>query len=72
MRTLNLLAHIPSRSQHMATIVEREASLSRETLDSDVETHSGTHLRLNFARERPRCDDRDPAHMYMNISATHT
>ncbi|XP_026315896.1 phosphoinositide 3-kinase adapter protein 1 isoform X2 [Hyposmocoma kahamanoa] len=56
------------RGQHMATIVEREASASRERLDCD----SDTHLRLNFSRDRPRCDDRDGAHMYMNISATHT
>ncbi|XP_059046552.1 phosphoinositide 3-kinase adapter protein 1 isoform X1 [Achroia grisella] len=65
-----------NRAQHMATIVEREASASRERLDDDA--HSGTHLRMNFAsRDRPlpapaRCDDRDGAHMYMNISATQT
>lgn len=52
----------------MATIVEREASASRERLDCE----SDTHLRLNFSRDGPRCDDRDGAHMYMNISATHT
>lgn len=56
----------------MATIVERETTASRERLDCDSETH----LRLNFAsRDRVatgRCDDRDGAHMYMNISATHT
>ncbi|KPJ11194.1 Phosphoinositide 3-kinase adapter protein 1 [Papilio machaon] len=52
--------------QHMATIVEREASASRERLDESEA--SGTHLRLKF---RAR-DERDPAHMYMNISATHT
>ncbi|XP_052739612.1 phosphoinositide 3-kinase adapter protein 1 isoform X2 [Bicyclus anynana] len=64
-----------NRSQHMATIVEREASASRERLDCDSDTNS-THLRLNFVpRDRSvasRCDDRDGAHMYMNISATHT
>lgn len=65
------------RNQHMATIVERETSASRETLDSDTDAHNGTHLRLNFGpRDRSitngRCDDRDGAHMYMNISATHT
>lgn len=62
-----------TRGQHMATIVEREASASRETLDSESETHSGTHLRLNFGgRDRGsarRCDDTDGAHMYMNIPA---
>lgn len=60
----------------MATIVEREASASRETLDSESETHNGTHLRLNFGgRDRgtpSRCDDRDGAHMYMNIPAAHS
>lgn len=70
----------------MATIVERDASASRERLDCDSDTHNGTHIRMNFAsRDRPtvsgrddrpitsgRCDDRDGAHMYMNISATHT
>ncbi|XP_041988074.1 phosphoinositide 3-kinase adapter protein 1 isoform X2 [Aricia agestis] len=57
-----------TRSQHMATIVEREASLSRERLDED----SSTHLRLNFSsRDKSRFDDRDGAHMYMNISAAH-
>ncbi|XP_073949594.1 DBB domain-containing protein stumps isoform X2 [Choristoneura fumiferana] len=75
-----------NRGQHMATIVERDASASRERLDCDSDTHSGTHIRMNFAsRDRPtasgrderpipsgRCDDRDGAHMYMNISATHT
>lgn len=70
-----------NRNQHMATIVERETSASRETLDCDADTRNGTHLRLNFAtksgsRDRSlptsRCDDRDGAHMYMNISATHT
>ncbi|XP_032515585.2 phosphoinositide 3-kinase adapter protein 1 isoform X1 [Danaus plexippus] len=64
-----------NRSQHMATIVEREASASRERLDCDSDT-SSTHLRLNFSsRDRSvasRCDDRDGAHMYMNISAAHT
>ncbi|XP_035458944.2 phosphoinositide 3-kinase adapter protein 1 isoform X1 [Spodoptera frugiperda] len=66
-----------NRNQHMATIVERETSASRETLDCDADTRNGTHLRLNFgSRDRSlptsRCDDRDGAHMYMNISATHT
>lgn len=61
----------------MATIVERETSASRETLDSEADVLNGTHLRLNFGpRDRsgaaPRCDDRDGAHMYMNIPATHT
>ncbi|XP_053613193.1 phosphoinositide 3-kinase adapter protein 1 isoform X3 [Plodia interpunctella] len=60
-----------SRNMHMATIVEREASASRERLDCE-DAHASTHLRMNFAKERPRCDDRDGAHMYMNISATHT
>ncbi|CAH0714465.1 unnamed protein product, partial [Brenthis ino] len=67
--------HENSRGQHMATIVERETSASRERLDCDSDT-SSTHLRLNFSpRDRTvasRCDDRDGAHMYMNISATHT
>ncbi|KAJ0175461.1 hypothetical protein K1T71_008620 [Dendrolimus kikuchii] len=61
-----------NRSQHMATIVEREASASRETLDSDTDS---THLRLNFGtrdKSHGRCDDNDGSHMYMNISATHT
>ncbi|XP_021205828.1 phosphoinositide 3-kinase adapter protein 1 isoform X2 [Bombyx mori] len=57
---------------HMATIVERETSASRETLDSDMDTH----LRLSFGSKdrssHSRCDDRDGAHMYMNISVTHT
>ncbi|KAL0881002.1 hypothetical protein ABMA27_002148 [Loxostege sticticalis] len=66
------------RGQHMATIVEREASASRERLDdADAST---THLRMTFSRDRhaARCDDRAPhaareqPHMYMNISATHT
>ncbi|XP_068632888.1 phosphoinositide 3-kinase adapter protein 1 [Battus philenor] len=64
-----------NRSQHMATIVEREASASRERLDCVTDAHSGTHLRMNFGRDKAataRCDDRDPAHLYMNISATHT
>ncbi|CAK1600877.1 unnamed protein product [Parnassius mnemosyne] len=64
-----------TRGQHMATIVEREASASRERLDCESDAHNGTHLRLNFGpREKAagRCDDRDAAHMYMNISATHT
>ncbi|KAI5636138.1 dof, BCAP, and BANK (DBB) motif, domain-containing protein [Phthorimaea operculella] len=57
------------RTPHMATIVERETSASRERLDCETDTH----LRLSFPRERiGRCDDRDGAHMYMNISATHT
>ncbi|XP_050664888.1 phosphoinositide 3-kinase adapter protein 1 isoform X2 [Leptidea sinapis] len=59
-----------NRGQHMATIVERETSASRERLDFDSDS---THLRMNFgARERSalRCDDRDGAHLYMNISAT--
>ncbi|XP_047530019.1 phosphoinositide 3-kinase adapter protein 1 isoform X1 [Vanessa atalanta] len=64
-----------NRGQHMATIVEREASASRERLDCDSDT-SSTHLRLNFgARDKSiasRCDDRDGAHMYMNISASHS
>jgi hypothetical protein len=51
----------------MATIVEREASASRERLDGEGSL-SATHLRMHF----PRCDDRDGAHMYVNISATHT
>ncbi|XP_022113694.2 phosphoinositide 3-kinase adapter protein 1 isoform X1 [Pieris rapae] len=55
---------------HMATIVERETSASRERLDCDSDA---THLRMTFgARDRLRCDDRDGAHMYMNISATHS
>ncbi|CAK1540607.1 unnamed protein product [Leptosia nina] len=55
---------------HMATIVERETSASRERLDCESDS---THLRMTFgARDRMRCDDRDGAHMYMNISATHT
>ncbi|RVE54748.1 hypothetical protein evm_000515 [Chilo suppressalis] len=60
-----------TRSHHMATIVERESSASRERLDCESEVQ-GTHLRMNFPRERSRCDDRDGAHHYMNISATHT
>ncbi|XP_063360601.1 phosphoinositide 3-kinase adapter protein 1 isoform X1 [Cydia amplana] len=60
---------------HMATIVERETSASRERLDCESDA-SSTHLRMKFPRDRPaptgRCDDRDGAHMYMNISATHT
>ncbi|XP_049867771.1 phosphoinositide 3-kinase adapter protein 1 isoform X2 [Pectinophora gossypiella] len=59
-----------NRAPHMATIVEREPSASRERLDCEPDTH----LRLNFTRphHHARCDDRDGAHMYMNISATHT
>ncbi|XP_037975103.2 phosphoinositide 3-kinase adapter protein 1 [Plutella xylostella] len=63
-----------NRGQHMATIVERETSASRERLDC-ADARNGTHLLLNFTnRDRlpSRCDDRDGAHMYMNISATHT
>lgn len=59
----------------MATIVERDASASRERLDGDSNGLNGTHLLLSFNRDRStpsRCDDRDGAHMYMNISATHT
>lgn len=61
----------------MATIVERETSASRETLEGEADIHNSTHLRLKFGpRDRSsatsRCDDRDGAHMYMNISATHT
>lgn len=55
-----------NRNQHMATIVERETSASRETLDCDADTH----LRLNFgsrSQAAGRCE-----HLYMNISATHT
>ncbi|XP_045495194.1 phosphoinositide 3-kinase adapter protein 1 isoform X1 [Colias croceus] len=55
-----------NRSTHMATIVERETSASRERLDES----DATHLRMTFGSRR--CDDRDGAHMYMNISATHT
>ncbi|XP_028173100.1 phosphoinositide 3-kinase adapter protein 1 isoform X2 [Ostrinia furnacalis] len=68
-----------TRGQHMATIVEREASASRERLDGEGDARA-THLRMTFSRDRPatsRCDDRaatsrEPQHMYMNISATHT
>ncbi|KAL4716368.1 hypothetical protein ACJJTC_006730 [Scirpophaga incertulas] len=56
---------LDARSHHMATIVEREASASRERLDCDADT---THVRMHFPRDR----DRDGPHMYMNISATHT
>ncbi|XP_072939314.1 uncharacterized protein stumps isoform X2 [Epargyreus clarus] len=64
-----------SRSHHMATIVEREASASRERLDGDAHDAHDTHLRMHFGRERSHAlghaSDRD-GHMYMNISASHT
>ncbi|XP_030020572.1 phosphoinositide 3-kinase adapter protein 1 isoform X3 [Manduca sexta] len=54
-----------NRGHHMATIVEREASASREALDGDAEAPGGTHLRLSFTRDRD-------AHLYINVSPTHS
>lgn len=65
------------RGQHMATIVEREATASRERLDaSDADSTHGTHLLLNFenrSRERTNENERNlSSHMYINISPSHT
>lgn len=53
----------------MATIVEREATISREKLDGvEAESNHSTHVLLNFEnRSRP-----DNTHMYMNVSPSHT